>query len=54
MGPAGRSGELSDEAAAGETLIAEDLGDVGAMSAVDSLGKELTVFPWGRSRFRRH
>ena len=43
---AGREiGELSDEAAAGEALIAQGLGDVGAMNAVDSLGKELTVFP---------
>ena len=36
---------MSDEAAAGEALITQDLGDVGAINAVDSLGKELTVFP---------
>ena len=36
---------MSDEAAAGEALITQGLGDVGAMNAVDSLGKELTVFP---------
>ena len=38
-------GQLSKKPTAGEALITQGLGDVGAMNAVDSLGKELTVFP---------
>ena len=44
-GTGGEIGQLSKKPTAGEARIAEFFRDVRAINAVDSLGKELTVFP---------